>query len=59
MMEYVPFRLVLGEDLALRVVADVTNLGEAANIELCGAELRHDGSRATAMGSKLTIWGRR
>lgn len=38
----IPFGLVLREDLALRVVANVADIGEAANVELCGAELGHD-----------------
>ena len=39
----IPFGLVLGVHLALRVVANVPDLGKAANVELLGAELRHDG----------------
>jgi len=45
--ERIPFRLVLSEDLALCVVANGADLGEAANVELCGAELRHDGGGRT------------
>lgn len=37
----VPLRLVLLEDLALGVVADVQNVDETAQIELLGSELRH------------------
>jgi hypothetical protein len=39
----IPFRLVLGEHLALGVVADVANVYIASNVELGRAELRHDG----------------
>lgn len=54
----IPLRLVLCEHLALRVIADVTDVGVAANVELCGAELGHDDECGTAMGGVLTIWGR-
>ncbi|KFZ01188.1 hypothetical protein V501_10163 [Pseudogymnoascus sp. VKM F-4519 (FW-2642)] len=39
----VPLRLVLGEDLALGVVADDLDVDEAAEVELLGAEHGHDG----------------
>jgi hypothetical protein len=54
----IPFRLVLREHLALRVVANVTDVGVAADVKLCGTELGHDDECGTAMGSVLTIWGR-
>lgn len=38
----VPLGLVLLEDLALRVVADVHDVDETAQIELLGSELSHD-----------------
>jgi hypothetical protein len=53
----IPFGLVLREHLALRVVANVTDIGKTADVELCGAELRHDDNCGTAMGGELTIWG--
>lgn len=37
----VPLRLVLLEDLALGVIADVHDVDEAAQIELFGSELGH------------------
>lgn len=37
----IPLRLVLGEDLALRVVANVADDGEAPDVELLCAELGH------------------
>lgn len=37
----VPFGLKLGEDLALGVVAKVTDIDEAAQVETGGSELRH------------------
>ena len=38
-----PFRLVLRENLPLRMIANVADLGEAANIERLRSELRHVG----------------
>lgn len=55
--ERIPFGLVLSEDLALRVVADVANLAEAANIKLCGAELGHDGGSGAVRGGEMTMCG--
>lgn len=57
--ERVPFGLVLCEDLALCVVANIADLGEAANVELCGAELGHDGGSGGCDGRRMVIWGRR
>jgi hypothetical protein len=39
---FVPLGLVLGEDLALGVVADDLDVDEAAEVELLGAEHGHD-----------------
>jgi hypothetical protein len=39
----IPFGLVLGVDLALRVVANVTDVGKAADVKFLRAELGHDG----------------
>lgn len=50
-----PLRLIFREDLALRVVTNVTDLGEAADVELCRAELRHDGGSGIAMSGELTV----
>lgn len=36
-----PLWFVLGEDLALGVVPDILNMGEAAKVELFRTELRH------------------
>ena len=49
--ERIPFRLVFSKDLALCVIANVADLGEAANVELCGAELRHDGGSGLVMAT--------
>lgn len=40
------------------MITNVTDLGEASDVEFCGAKLRHDGSGETLVGSKLAIWGR-
>ena len=42
-MQCAPLRLVLGIHLALGVVANVADLGEAANVQLGCTELRHGG----------------
>jgi len=49
----IPFGLVLREDLALRVVANVTDIGVAADVELCGTELGHDDDCGTAMCGEM------
>jgi len=41
MKRCIPLRLVLLEDLALGVVADVHDVDETAQIELLGSELGH------------------
>jgi hypothetical protein len=38
-----PLGLVFSENLALRVVPNIPDLGEATNIKLLSTELRHDG----------------
>lgn len=55
----IPFGLVFREDLALRVVTNVTDIGETANIELCSTELGHDDDCRIAMGGGSIIWGHR
>jgi hypothetical protein len=37
----VPFRLILFENLTLSVITDNTDVDEASDVELLGAELRH------------------
>lgn len=53
--ERIPFRLVLSKDLALCVVANVADLDEASDIELGGAELRHNGGSGLGMGDELAV----
>lgn len=45
MQGVVPLGLVLGEDLALGMVADDLDVDEAAEVKLLGAEHGHDGGR--------------
>jgi hypothetical protein len=51
----IPFWLVLHVHLPLSVVANVADLGETANIELCRAKLRHDGGTVGAMGRPQNV----
>lgn len=51
----IPFWLIFHVDLALGVVANIADIREASNIELCCAELRHDGRRCVAMCSLRNV----
>lgn len=54
MLGAVPLGLVLGEDLALGVVADDLDVDEAAEVELLGSEHGHDGGGG---GGGMTVRG--
>jgi len=51
----IPFWLIFHVDLALGVVANISDIRKASNVELCRAELRHDGCRCVAMRSLRNV----